>query len=197
MTYIQSFGSKPIIDYLVAITPISIAFFVAITGYFQWRTGEKKLRLDLYNRRFDVYRNAVWFQNKLQTSDLKKDRLEFDELREKFWASMMESRFLFDTESGIYQLLYELNIRSYNIVFHKTQFGDLLRPPEHLQSQFESFEADMNWSIHYMSIFADRVSPYLSYRDSLPERMRRKSESNYAVALSVQMAEIERRLGIK
>lgn len=193
----HAFEKRAFVDYLVAITPISIAVFVAVIGYLQWRTAEKKLRLDLYNRRFDVYTNTVRFQNKLQTADLNNDKVEFDESRNKFWASMMESRFLFDSESGIYQLLYELNLRSYNIVFHKTHFGELLQPPDHLKSQFESFHADMDWSIDSMFLLQTKVSPYLSFRDSPREKLRRKSELGYARELSEQITEIEQRRGIK
>jgi hypothetical protein len=48
-----------------SIATVIIAIYVAFIGTFQWITASEKLRLDLYNRRFDVYLNALDFMQAL------------------------------------------------------------------------------------------------------------------------------------
>jgi hypothetical protein len=43
------------------IAAVAIAIYVASVGTFQWFTARDKVRLDLYNRRFDVYTRAIDF----------------------------------------------------------------------------------------------------------------------------------------
>ena len=94
-----SIDKRTIANYLIAITPISIALFVAVIGWLQWKTADKKLRLDLYDRRFSVYSNTVKFFNIL-IDDLSKNKDELDETRASFLNTMLESQFLFDADSG-------------------------------------------------------------------------------------------------
>ena len=47
------------------VATVVIAVCVASIGTFQWRTAQEKVRLDLYNLRFDVYVNAITFMQAL------------------------------------------------------------------------------------------------------------------------------------
>lgn len=47
------------------IATVAIAIYVAFVGTFQWITAREKLRLDLYDRRFDVYARTVEFMQSL------------------------------------------------------------------------------------------------------------------------------------
>jgi hypothetical protein len=38
--------------------PVIVATFVAIIGYFQWRTAHQRVILDLFERRMKVYEGA-------------------------------------------------------------------------------------------------------------------------------------------
>src|SRR5271167_3415454 len=76
------------------IATIIIAVYVAFIGTFQWITAREKLRLDLYNRRFDVYLNALDFmQSLMMWNDIpQEERLP---KRARFIRATRESRFLF------------------------------------------------------------------------------------------------------
>ena len=81
----------------------SIAWVVAVISRRQWKTNQEKLRLDLYNRRFEIYRHCVDFAEGLYPrSEMTHVAVEREEL---FHRSLRESRFLFPTSSGVYQSL--------------------------------------------------------------------------------------------
>jgi len=113
----SSLPPKDGIEYLIAITPIAIAIFVAVVAYWQSRINKDKLRLDLYNRRFDIYSKTLDLldasRNFLKPSVEEKKRLI--EVQKAFVKSYRESQFLFDEKAGIFNLLSEILTKSHSI----------------------------------------------------------------------------------
>ncbi|WP_441259605.1 hypothetical protein AB7008_23600 [Bradyrhizobium sp. 521_C7_N1_3] len=76
-----------VIQWIVA---AGTALFVALVGFFQWRTAQDKAAFDLFERRHDIYqivRRAV--QQMVSSSP------EFDQAREVEFAETMERAYFF------------------------------------------------------------------------------------------------------
>jgi hypothetical protein len=68
-----------------------------------WAISKDKLKLDLYNRRFAIY-DATMKLYQSVVSDID-DATASAEVIKGFILPFRESRFLFDTKDGVYQLL--------------------------------------------------------------------------------------------
>jgi hypothetical protein len=93
-------------DYIKVLT-VLIAAIVAYIAYQQSLTARAKLRLDLYNKRFDVFRNCLKLTHAFY--DLKADEKvneDFDKAYRDFVISFYESKFLFD--KNIYDTLKKI-----------------------------------------------------------------------------------------
>ncbi len=95
-----------------SVATVGIAFYVAFIGTLQWYIAKEKLRLDLYNRRFEVYTQAMTFMQE----SMDWGRLDENGRMQKripFIRSVRESRFLFAGQPEILSLLEELYNRSF------------------------------------------------------------------------------------
>jgi hypothetical protein len=88
-----------IIQWIVA---AGTAIFVALVGFFQWRTAQQKAALDLFDRRHAIYltiRNAV--------GQMRSSSTGFDQAREIEFLQAMERAYFFfgnDVENYLKQL---------------------------------------------------------------------------------------------
>ncbi|MDB4442832.1 hypothetical protein N9219_05375 [bacterium] len=55
--------SKDWIDIIAALSPFVIGIAIAIVALFQWNTNRNRLKLELFERRYDVYTTTVKFIN--------------------------------------------------------------------------------------------------------------------------------------
>jgi hypothetical protein len=102
------------LDNASKIATIVIATFVAFIGAFQWFTAREKLRLDLYDRRFEVYSRTVdLIQATMEWSS--RDPLMRLEIHRLFIKAALESRFLFANDPSIAALLDEMNKNTFII----------------------------------------------------------------------------------
>ncbi|MGA3117133.1 MAG: hypothetical protein ABSF90_22165 [Syntrophobacteraceae bacterium] len=108
---------------ILTLANLFIALFVAyiaLQQYFtnkrQVKINDEKLRLDLYNRRFNVYSTALDFHFALvefsASGEQHKDA--FTILHKQFLKVAQESQFLFKPDSSIYDMLVEMHKRSFN-----------------------------------------------------------------------------------
>lgn len=123
---------RDILDYLISITPICIAAVVALIAIWQSKISKNKLRLDLYNRRFDIYSRTLDFYHALLNFDggggsKSPERLHLYELQRNFIKSYRESRFLFDRKHGVFDILHEMNTRSFRIIGFKDHGQEIAR----------------------------------------------------------------------
>ena len=81
---------------------------VSIATYFVARSQKKiasaKVRLDLYNKRFEVFKAALAYHNAIWYGDHEKVK----EVGNAFIIYFRESKFLFEKESGIYATLEKM-----------------------------------------------------------------------------------------
>ncbi|MGC9199093.1 MAG: hypothetical protein ACP5E5_09160 [Acidobacteriaceae bacterium] len=93
---------------ITSVATVFIAAFVAIIGFNQWRISRDKLRLDLFNRRFDVYLRVLDYYQEV----LKGEGVPSDSITTPFIKAVRESRFIFPKASGVHQFLEEFRYRA-------------------------------------------------------------------------------------
>lgn len=97
-------------------TILAAVVAVGVTGYFAWhqrnilreqtRVAKEKLRLDLYDRRFEIFSSIFDFYEAMISWEGTPDQIA---ARGRFFRAYQESAFLFTKESGITDLLKMLN----------------------------------------------------------------------------------------
>jgi|HubBroStandDraft_1064217.scaffolds.fasta_scaffold22041_3 hypothetical protein len=97
---------------------VVISVVSACLAFAAWRTSREKLRLDLYNRRFDIYSRTLDLLHALENwhpSELEKNSTslqqspELEQAQRAFVKASREAQFLFDDASGIPKLLEQMH----------------------------------------------------------------------------------------
>jgi hypothetical protein len=142
--------------------PTLISLVALAISTFSYFVAPERFRLDLHNKRFDIYVRTVKFYQALLSSEVgMADGRSFVALRADFIIAVKESRFLFSPESGVYDLLNRLNSASITI----TGSRDLPKglPPETIiQNQKKFSEALILWNSSIETL-EDLMAPYLNY----------------------------------
>ncbi|VVO61253.1 hypothetical protein PS862_00829 [Pseudomonas fluorescens] len=86
----------------IAAALISLATF--IVGYSQMRIASAKIKLDLYNKRFNVYLATLAFFQSVYDKDAPSMNAKYDE----FAKCCRESQFLFDEKDGVFETMRKL-----------------------------------------------------------------------------------------
>jgi hypothetical protein len=146
------------------IATVVIAIYVAFIGTFQWVTAREKLRLDLYNRRFDVYVSALDFMQALSMwNDIPHEQKHPKRVR--FIQATRESRFLFADEPRILALLEEFNTRSFQV----TGYEEHLKPyfaamPKEVMASYNEKQSNIEWITASIEQLEVLLTPYLAFR---------------------------------
>jgi hypothetical protein len=152
---------------MIAVLTVLISLAAFVVALFSLVVNEEKFRLDLYNRRFDIYMRTVRFYQVLFKTD-GRDTEAFAALQNSFILASREAQFLFDPASGIYKLLDQLNRDSMTILGQKDRPEGL--PPEHQKANLEALSAAiLRWDSSMEPLEA-MMAPYLNYHyASAPE----------------------------
>jgi hypothetical protein len=143
---------------MVATVTSLVALIVAAFSFF---VASERFRLDLYNKRFDIYVRTVRFYQALMTSNQDDEDETVAALRKDFIIATRESQFLFSPESGIYDLLNRLNSDSFKITGQKDMPKGL--PVEQILANQEQFSGALTrWNTSIEPLEA-MMSPYLNY----------------------------------
>jgi hypothetical protein len=165
--------AKDWFDYLVVLVPPSImvliAAFVAWVAYQQWKTNKEKLRLDLYNRRFDIYAKTVSFYQALLDFDALNKAGIFSRLHKEFITAQRESQFLFDRSSGIFEILKDLHLATFKITGFKEHGEEFAGPGT--QNEYQKMQKEMlnAYSQFEKSIekLESKIARYLNFHKAL------------------------------
>jgi len=161
---------RSVVDRWVAIVTLTIAAVVALATIGQWFVNRSKLRLDLYNRRFEIYSKTLAFFQRVQNYDPSKaskdDGIKYNLLEIDFIKSHRESQFLFSEKSNVYQLLEEFRQKTFRIVSHR-ELRDEMRnqytPPEHIEA-YDEYKRDLEWVNNFIPLLEKAMSPYLNFK---------------------------------
>jgi len=145
------------------IATVVIAVYVSFIGTLQWITARQKLRLDLYNRRFDVYLVAFDFMQALMMWS----SISIEERRPKriaFIRAVRESRFLFADNLRIPNLLEEIEKRSFKVtgfVEELSQYMGIM--PNETLAAYKEKESGLEWIAGSISQLEMLLVPYLAF----------------------------------
>ncbi|MEZ2346692.1 hypothetical protein [Terriglobus sp. RCC_193] len=151
---------------LTYVTPFAsplVALAVGVVAYQQWKTARDKLRLDLYDRRFAIFKTALDFYMKVVLGDWKNDP-ETEASSQRFTVALQESQFLFDEKSGIYAFLREFSDKAFHIIQMKK--GNLSSDkigPELYMREFDKFSNGLAWINENLPLLTNKMAPYLNF----------------------------------
>src|SRR5882724_10519497 len=109
-----------LISYVSAIMSTCIASMALWVAARQSKTNMAKLRLDLYDKRFAIYENTLAFHQALGGTPNSLQTETFTALHRAFVKSYRESQFLFDDDSGVFELLGKVNLDAFKVISTKT-----------------------------------------------------------------------------
>ncbi len=113
---------------LIKVVPLVISVVSILFAGAAWWISREKLRLDLYNRRFDIYSRALDLLHALETWNPTTSEINAHSLQDSpdlakalkaFTKASRESQFLFDDESGIPKRLEQLHSDAIAIIGSK------------------------------------------------------------------------------
>ena len=90
-----------------------MVIFLAYIAYQQMKTNKSKFRLDLYNKRFEIYKDILKFYQELTGKGISKST------HLKFIDSIYASKFLFSKEPEISGIVDEMHKKSFKIMNFK------------------------------------------------------------------------------
>jgi hypothetical protein len=140
----------------VPVLTVLIGASVALIACYQWKTNREKLRLDLYQRRFEIYLRVLDFHFAIWQQDEPK----LDLLHVPFMKAFWESKFLFPEKSGIYDFLDDYNLRTSRVRVYRSQIPPRsdLTPEERAQ-----LIKDEIWIKDCIGILEEKLGPYLNF----------------------------------
>jgi hypothetical protein len=149
---------------ITAICTIIIASIVAWISRQQWIINREKFRLDLYNRRFEVYVAALEYYRALFVEP---EGREIKDIQAAFVKAYREARFLFPDELDVLSLLGEFQKRANEILsFADPNNKNMLSGMDSLQKiQIgERHTQNIKWMDESLPKLEEKIAPYLNFR---------------------------------
>lgn len=137
---------------------------IALTvAWSQMRIASAKTKLDLYNKRFNVYLAALEFYQCAYTGSTK----DIKEKANKLAHSYRESRFLFDAKDGLYETLGRIQKGSGVVVVYETfkQSPDMLERSKATVVLKHKHSAALSEMGKDLLILEEQLKKYLSFHN--------------------------------
>lgn len=138
------------------IFPTAVTIFLAYLAYQQMRINKQKLKLDLYNKRFEIYTDTLKFYQELIGEEISK------ETHLKFINSKEAALFLFSTDPEIYKILDELHAKSFKVSGFKKNYKNLVNAPDVMLEANNEMQQALSWTMEKMPILQKRLRKFLS-----------------------------------
>jgi len=136
--------------------PSAMAIFLAYIAHQQMTVNKNKLKLDLYNKRFEIYTDTLTFYQELIGEEVSK------ETHKKFISSKEASFFLFSTDKTIYALLEQMHTESFKVIGFKKHGKELSGSPKHFIESNDSSLKVQAWFTDKIPELREKMSKYLS-----------------------------------
>lgn len=153
-----SFWMEFALRFTVPVATVLVAAFVAAITWLQWWTNREKLRLDLFQRRFEIYLRVLDFHMALWQQDEPK----LDMLHVPFMKAFWESKFLFPKKSGIYDFLDEYNLRTARVRVYRNPLSAASQGDVSQEERAQLIE-DKIWIKDCIGILDKKLGPYLNF----------------------------------
>ena len=132
-----------------------MTLFLGYIAYQQMKTNKDKLKLELYNKRFEIYSITLKFYQELESDELAA------ETHRKFIEAKHSSKFLFHDKDGIYICLDKINTESFKVKACKENSNDRSEKPT-FQMHQDSQEA-LELIISEIKSLDKKLSKYLNF----------------------------------
>jgi len=157
---------NPWIDLLwklvTAVATTSVAVYVARISKRQLLTNQEKLRLDLYNRRFEIYTRVLDFYQAIVIWEGSPEQIA---LQYPFLKAYREAKFLFPKDSGVFDYIGQFHKHAFTIVhFGKLKFLAREAPEEFLKHSRQR-ENSLSWLLNSMLELEERLAPFLNFHE--------------------------------
>lgn len=140
-----------------AIATITVGFAAAFVSILQWRLAKRKLRLDLFDRRYKVYEGTRKFLSVILRDATFKDADLFE-----FYAATSDAEFLFGDD--ITRYLKEIRVRAVDMRTHEHIFRPL--PVGEERSKHVEANADqLMWLGNQLAELKRPFLPYMSFAE--------------------------------
>lgn len=136
--------------------PTVMSIFLAYIAYQQMKTDKNKLKLDLYNKRFEIYTNTLKFYQELIGEEVTK------ETHIKFINSKEASRFLFSKDVDIYKLLDEMHSQSFKVIGFKKHGKDFVCDQETFLKSSKEMQQVLSWFNEQIPELCKKMQKYLA-----------------------------------
>jgi hypothetical protein len=160
-----SSGEHQWVSYMSAILSACVATMALWVASRQSKTNMAKLRLDLYDKRFAIYETTLSFYQALGGEPKALQTEAFTSVHRSFSKAHRESQFLFDDDSGVFELLGKLNLDAYKIIASKTRAREMAG--EHaikLVAEANDVYAKIEKSVNDLE---RAISPYIRFNKAL------------------------------
>jgi hypothetical protein len=147
-----------VLKYAPPIVTVFIAAGVAYIAFRQYRTAKEKLRLDLYNRRFDIYSTTLSLYNELIVWEGTKEQKA---LQMPFIKAFRESQFLFSRD--VYEVLERFQKNAFVIIMFENVKPMLSSLGEEGMKQVEKRTNAVNEISISLPEIELRMAPFLDF----------------------------------
>jgi hypothetical protein len=153
------------VSYLSAIMSTCVATMALWVASRQSKTNMAKLRLDLYDKRFAIYENTLGFFQALGGPPDALQTNAFTSAHRSFMKSHRESQFLFDDDSGVFELLGKVNLAAYKVIVCKTRAREMAGEQAiKLMAEANDVYAAIDKSVNELE---RAIAPYIQFNKAL------------------------------
>jgi len=118
---------------------VLLGLAVAYIAYQRLVTARKKLKLDLYKKRFEIYTDTLKFQQELVNSQPN------DKAQKKFFVSKESSYHLFSDNREIYRLLDRMYSESFKVTDYKNACNKMEGSPKDKMEMSQDSQNALTW----------------------------------------------------
>jgi hypothetical protein len=130
-----------------------------------------KIQLDLFNKRFDIYRRTLAFFQIVHYFDpsktSKEERSEYNSLEKDFLRAHRESQFLFDDKSKVFELMEQFRQKANRMVAHRELRETMMSAdtPEGRLKAHAEYSDDAKWvNSKFIGLLEEAMKPYLDFQ---------------------------------
>lgn len=132
--------------------------FLAFIARQQWVTNDKKLKLDLYNKRFEVYSDTIDFYQETISGEVEVSK----DVHRQFIKSKNASKYLFSKDPSIYDTLDEMHEKSFKIKGFRKAWGNFQTDAKPDVKSTEAFQSDLRWCNKAMENLHIKLARFLN-----------------------------------
>jgi len=144
------------VEHILTILTIINALFITFVVFMQYKLSKDKFRLELFDRRYKVYKATQIFLSKI----LRNAKIEFGDLFE-FRAGTQDSNFLF--EDDIPEYLKKIDKKALDLI-EKQEFLKGIPKGEERSNICREKTNLLDWLVKKLPELKNRFAPYLKFK---------------------------------